>query len=114
MKLRVTIDTKRCIGRFGPKYSKAQKFIDNEVLKDCTPYVPMRTGFLFKSGITGTSIGSGKVIYSAPYAKKVYYGLGMKFSKEKHPQACAQWFEVVKPLKKAQWIAAARRIMKEG
>ena len=114
MKAKVNIDTRKCVGRFGPKYSKAQQFLDNEVLRDCTPYVPVRTGNLFMSGITGTKLGSGKIVYNASYARKVYYGLGMNFSKKKHPQACAQWFEKVKPLKKAQWIASARKIMKEG
>ena len=114
MKVSFRINTRTSIGRFTEKYSKAQKFLDNEVLKDCDPYVPMRTGFLVKSGITGTKIGSGKVIYNAPYSRKVYYGLHMNFSKKKHPQACAQWFEKAKAAKKDHWIASAKKIIKEG
>ena len=60
MKAKVNIDTRKCVGRFGPKYSKAQQFLDNEVLRDCTPYVPMRTGNLFMSGITGTKIAAAR------------------------------------------------------
>ena len=37
---------------------KVQKFIDSEVLRRCDPYVPMDTGSLKRSGITGTVIGS--------------------------------------------------------
>lgn len=52
---------------------KVQKVIDGEVLRRSDKYVPFRTGFLKKSGILGTKIGSGEVIYNAPYADKNYY-----------------------------------------
>lgn len=109
---KLTINTQQCIGRFNPKYSAAQKFLDNEVVKDCTPYVPMRTGDLYRSGITGTSIGSGKVNYIAPYAKAMYYGLRYKFSKDKHPLACAQWFEAGKSVYLKVWINGVNQIVK--
>lgn len=52
---------------------KVQKVIDSEVLRRSDPYVPMDTGFLKKSGILGTKIGSGEVVYNAIYANKNYY-----------------------------------------
>lgn len=110
---RLKINTQACIGRFSKKYSTAQKFLDNEVLKDSAPFVPMRTGNLMNSGQTGTVIGSGKIEYNAPYAKPMYYGIGFNFSKDKHPQACAQWFEKAKALKKKIWLSGVKKIMKE-
>ena len=56
-----------------------------------------------RSGNTGTVIGSGKVIYNAPYAKRCYYGRHFKFSKDKHHQARAQWFEAAKATKFRAW-----------
>ena len=109
---KLTIHTQYCLGRFGTKYSRAQKFLDNEVLKDNDPFVPFRYGNLRNSGITGTSIGSGKVQYNAPYAKPMYYGIHLHFSKDKHPQACAQWFEKAKATKKDAWIKGVNAIMK--
>ena len=50
-----------------------QKAVDSEVLRRSDPYVPFRTGFLKKSGVLGTKIGSGEVIYNAIHAKKNYY-----------------------------------------
>ena len=47
--------------------------IDSEVLRRSDKYVPFRTGFLKKSGILGTEIGNGEVIYNALYADKNYY-----------------------------------------
>ena len=52
---------------------KVQKAIDSEVLRRSDPYVPFKTGFLKKSGILGTKIGSGEVVYNAIYADKNYY-----------------------------------------
>lgn len=52
---------------------KVQKTVDSEVLRRSDPYVPMDTGFLKKSGILGTKIGSGEVVYNAVYADKNYY-----------------------------------------
>lgn len=55
------------------QFTQAQKFIDSEVLRQCDPYVPFRSGMLKKSGTMGTVIGSGIVRYIVPYAKKQYY-----------------------------------------
>lgn len=112
MKCHLVINTQYCTGRFNTKYSKAQTFLDNEVLKDSEPYVPMRTGFLRDSGPIGTKIGSGSIIYNATYAKAMYYGTYMHFSKDKHPQACAQWFEKAKSIKKDSWIKSVNKIIK--
>ncbi len=50
-----------------------QKAVDSEVLRRSDPYIPFNSGFLKKSGILGTKIGSGVVIYSAVYANRNYY-----------------------------------------
>lgn len=52
---------------------KAQKYIDSEVLRRCDPYVPKDTGELIRSGIRETRLGSGKVKYRTPYARRWYY-----------------------------------------
>ena len=100
--------------KLNPRTEQAQKWLDNEVLKDCGPYVPFRYGHLFRSGITATKVGSGEVEYNAPYAKRVYYGSGMHFSKDKHPQACAQWFEKAKGVNKEKWLDGVKKIMHGG
>lgn len=113
MGVKIKIDIPKTCNRFSPKYQKAQKWLDNEVLKDSDPYVPMKTGTLAGSGIRGTVIGSGEIIYNAPYAKSCYYARNRNFSKAQHPQASAQWFEKSKSAKKKQWIRGANKIIKE-
>ena len=52
---------------------RVQKFIDNECLRRADKYTPKQTGELIRSGTRGTVIGSGRIIYLAPYARSNYY-----------------------------------------
>lgn len=94
--------------RIPDNVERAQKFLDSTVLKDTDPYVPMRTGVLKKSGILGTRIGSGLIEYIAPYARKCYYGVHIRFNKFYHPLAQAKWFEASKAVNKDKWIRQVR------
>ena len=114
MKYRLILNTELTVTRFHPRYQEAQRFLDSEVLRDSAPYVPFRTGYLMNSGNTGTVIGSGKVIYNAPYAKRVYYANHANFSKAKHPQATAQWFEKAKAVKGNEWVKGVQKIVRGG
>lgn len=96
--------------RIPQNIERAQKYLDSQVLRDTDKYVPMRTGILAKSGILGTRVGSGKVEYIAPYAKKMYYGVTIRFNKSRHPLACAKFFEASKAVNKRSWLAEVRRI----
>ena len=100
------------ISRLEGDVKRAQKWLDNEVLKDCQPYVPMRSGNLMNSGVTGTTLGEGEVVYDAPYSRRMYYGVNFNFSKEKHPQACAKWFEKAKAVNKEKWRQGVQKIVK--
>lgn len=112
MNCKVVINTEACVNRFVPKFSDAQKYLDNEVLKDTEPYVPMRSGNLVRSGQRGTTLGSGRVIYAAPYARAQYYRYPRK-SKDKHPQASQQWFEKSKAVNKEKWISGVNQNVTE-
>lgn len=98
------------LGRFATQYTKAQAWLDSEVLKDSDPYVPMKTGTLVKSGIRGTTLGSGMIVYNAPYARRMYYGIGYNFNRTKHPNAQAFWFEAAKSSNKTKWIRGVRSL----
>ncbi|MCD8208336.1 MAG: minor capsid protein [Bacteroidales bacterium] len=83
---------------FGSKRTKqfenAQKFVDSEVLRLCSPRVPFDTGALEHSGTLGTKIGSGEVCYNAVYARYQYYN-----TSETRPydhNRGAKWFERMK------------------
>lgn len=111
---RLEMNVPAVVARFDPRFQKAQTYLDNEILKDCAPYVPMRTGFLMRSGQNGTVLGSGDIQYNAPYARSCYYALSRNFSKALHPQASAQWFEKAKAVKKQNWVEGVNNVMKGG
>ena len=56
------------------RMQRVQSVIDSESLKLMAPYTPMRTGELMHSATLGTVIGSGKIVYTHPGARYLYYG----------------------------------------
>lgn len=50
-------------------------------------FVPMDTGMLAQTFTTKPF----EVVYEKPYARKLFFGEGFNFSKEKHPLATARW-----------------------
>lgn len=109
--------------RLASAHQQAQRWIDNEVLKDSAPYVPRLAGELEQSGIRGTKIGSGEVVYNSPYARYQYYGKVMvgkapktvtdtdlQYSGQSHPQAGHFWFETAKAVNKGKWIRGVKRL----
>lgn len=108
--------------KWNGKFSRAQKYVDNEVLRLSDKYTPFKTGFLKKSGALGTEIGSGEVQYIAPYSRYQYYGKVMVGRPPKQvtnknlqytgaPQRGAKWFEVMKVNHKEDIFRGARRIV---
>lgn len=109
--LRLVMQPQLVVSRFNPRFKQAQKWLDNEVVKDSTPYTPMKTGALMRSGINATHYGSGEVVWNTPYAARCYYNK-LNFSKDKHPQAQSHWFEKAKAVNKAKWTDGVRKIVK--
>ncbi len=89
-------------------FSKAQMYIDNEVLKFCSKRVPFDTGMLQKSGVLGTVVGSGTVTYIAPYAAHQYYNTAK--TRPYDANRGAMWFERGKATEKARIMQGARKI----
>jgi hypothetical protein len=95
------------------RYSMAQRFTDSEVLRLCEPYTPLLTGMLVMSGTLGTEIGSGRVKWIAPYARRQYYSPrdpGSETGKLRGPF----WFERMKAIYRDRILRGARRIAGGG
>ncbi len=90
--------------------NRLQVFIDNTVVRHMDAYVPMRTGILKKSVILGSRMGSGELVYIAPYAHKRYYSgaplKGLRGSKWFHRMWSARKDTIVREVKNY-----ARRLM---
>lgn len=66
---------------------KVGRFIAETTARHANQYIPMDTGVLSQTYDTEPFV----IKYKAPYARRVFYGEGYNFSKEKHPLACARW-----------------------
>lgn len=97
------------VPRWQGRYTRAQMFVDSEVLRLSEPFIPLRTSMLIKSGILGTDIGSGEVKWIAPYAKAQYYSK-RKPGSETGPQRGPHWFDRMLAVHKERIIRGARRI----
>jgi len=99
--------------KWNGQYTRAQRFVDSEILRLSEPFVPLQTGMLIKSGILGTDVGSGKVQWIAPYARAQYYGK-RKPGSETGPLRGPQWFERMKAQYKQVILDGARRLAGGG
>lgn len=66
-------------------------FMATEAMAGMEPYVPFRDGDLIKSAHSPRPF---KVVYSMPYANRVYYAKGMKIvsgAGAEHPKASKEW-----------------------
>lgn len=91
-------------------FSQAQKFVDSEVLRHCSPLVPRQTGTLDRSGTLGTVLGSGEVCYIAPYAHDQYYNTPE--SRVYDGQRGGKWFDRMKPAHKDEILKGAKKYFK--
>ena len=91
---------------------KVQKFIDSECIRHMDKYTPFQTGFLKRSVILGTVIGSGILRYVASYSRSVYYnnaGRGVEGT-ARGGRRGRRWFEVMKTFHLSEIIEGAKRI----
>lgn len=92
-------------GRMSAIMDRKQQIVDSEVLRYCSPLVPLRTGALRNSGTIGTVIGSGQVKYVTPYARFQYYATAE--TRDYDPRRGGKWFERMKSAHKDDILRAA-------
>jgi hypothetical protein len=90
---------------------RVQKFIDSEIIRRCDPYVPLRTRTLKNSVISHTVVGSGKIVYKTPYAKKQYYNGRQPGTSKFGALRGQKWFERMKNSHAALIISQAEQIV---
>ena len=92
-------------------FERRQKYIDATVLRLSEPYIPKISGTLIQSGIRGTKVGSGAVIYNAPYSRKIYYSK-REIGRSNGALRGNEWFERMKRDKKEQILREVAKIDK--
>ena len=89
-------------------FNRIQKFIDSEVLRLSQPYVPLVSGMLMHSGELGTVIGSGEVIWNAPYAASQYHNTAK--TRPYDSQRGSHWFDRMKADRGKEIINSAKKM----
>lgn len=84
-------------------FDRLQTFIDNTVVRHMDAYVPFRTGILKKSVLLGSRMGSGELVYIAPYAKEQYYLKRRRYSRGVRG---SRWFH-------RMWAARKNTVIRE-
>ena len=101
--VKIQFDENKVSERLKKKIELCQKVLDLQVLKDSNYFAPHRNHYLIPSGIEGTEIGSGKVIWLEDYAHLQYYNYPKKYL-GKNPNARMKWFEEAKSRHLKDWI----------
>lgn len=104
----IVLNSKRLAER-SEAFDKKQKYIDATVLRLSEPYIPKISANLIGSGIRGTKVGSGAVIYNAKYARKTYYSK-RPVGRSNGAQRGSKWFERMKIDKKEQILREVAKI----
>ena len=91
------------------QFTRKQKYMDSAVLRLNEPYTPKISSTLINSGTLATIIGSGKVMYNAPYASRVYYSK-KPIGRYNGSKRGAMWFERMKNDKKAQILREVSQV----
>lgn len=80
-------------------------FASSEARRLMDPFVPFRTGQLAKN----VKVTEDTIHYLEPYARKMYYGENLHFTKDYHPLATAKWNEVAMTSQKDKLANAIKR-----
>ena len=92
-------------GSFGQsvtvRWQKALPDIAAVVLADCNRYARDDTGRMIQSAYTASMLAQGKLIWSTPYARRVYYT--GHASHASNANASLRWCERACALHLAQW-----------
>ena len=112
-KVKATLKWNQGFGKeYTGNFTRAQKFVDSEVLRFCSTRVPFQTGMLQKSGILGTEVGSGEVQYTASYSARQYYRTSD--TRPYDANRGAHWFERGKATERERILQGALRLAGGG
>lgn len=86
--------------------------LDAKILADSNYFCPLKQGVLQKSGIMQTVLGSGRLIWRTPYARKQYY-CPYNHARSNNPNATPKWFETAKARHLKEWVALVKSELKK-
>lgn len=107
-RIKVKLDKTMIKNKANKGINKAQDWLDNEIIADTDKYTPFMTGQLAKSVRVASR---GMIEYNVPYARRLYYGDGLRFNRTHHPLAGAFWFERSKSVHRKKWVDGVNKVV---
>lgn len=116
--------------KYGERLKEAQFWLGNQVLADCKPYMPLRTGSQQQRSYT-TPDGR-QVVFPGPYARFLYMGkvmvdpdTGSPFARKgavkivtdrdlQFQAGTARWFDVARAEHGEAWVRGCEKILMGG
>ena len=92
------------------RWKKAVGPLSQQILKDCNKYCRQDQGSLIASSLIHSRPQDGALVWSTPYAQKVYY-TGTP-SKDMNPNASLMWCEKARGAHGADWAKSANTLYK--
>lgn len=103
----VRLDEAKLLNKITRNARFARLWLKNEVAKDTAQFVPFRLGGLRNSVEPSVSANDDKLVYDVPYAKRLYYSHGYRFSRI---GTTDHWFEKAKAIYKDKWLRGVKKI----
>lgn len=103
----VKLDEAKLLNKIEHNARFARLWLKNEIHKDTYGLTPYRSGALRDSANPSINRNDDKLVWDRPYAKRMYYGDGYRFSK---PGATSRWFEKAKAIHKGKWLRGVKKI----
>lgn len=97
------------------RFSKAQKYVDSECIKQMTPFVPVANPRWHHAGRLRDSVRNsvpGVIVYTAPFARHDYYAnVRHDHPRSGNPNGKRMWFEYMKMKDKRAILRGTAAIM---
>lgn len=109
----VKFHVKTDLGKIEPKIHdvlRAATYVtSDQALKDSNIFIPAHRWGLRDSSLIASRLEEGELIWSTPYARRLYHNPQYNFSTDKNPSAGGLWFERAKSAYSRDWHTVARR-----
>lgn len=116
MNVKVDFDENKVANSFTGSYTRARKWLKNEVAKDTNYFIPKQSGKLERSVIPSIGDNEDRLKWDKIYASYQYYGKRadgthvILHHSSTNPNASTFYFEKAKAGNKEKWIRVARKL----
>lgn len=114
MNVKIDFNENKVARSFNGSYSRARKWLKNEVAKDTNVFTPMISNTLRDSVIPSIGNPNDYLVWSVVYAAYQYYGCWADgthvIERHSQPGTDTYYFERAKAIHKDKWVRVAKKL----